>query len=70
MKKAHDARIKHEDEMRHQAMLKSDEYIISLYEKKYGFDLINDEMGLYEESSSSEGSVLFEEERRKPEKKV
>ena len=42
MKKAHDARVKHETEMRHQTMLQSDEYIISLYEKKYGFDLINE----------------------------
>ena len=72
MKKAHDLRMKQEAERRHQAMLQSDEYIIAMYEKKYGFDLINHEMGIYDkqESSSSEGSLLFEEERAKPKKNL
>jgi hypothetical protein len=59
MKKAHDARVDHENEMRRITFLESDEYIIQQYEKKYGFDLLNKKM-FVENKKNEESEESFE----------
>lgn len=70
MKKAHDARMVHENEMRRITLLQSDDYIIQQYEKKYGFDLMNEKMLLQtQRSEESDISDLSEIMPSKPKKK-